>query len=362
MYTLAEMNVADESVCVFGSIEMTWIDAMLRWNDTYYGGIRKVLAPHGLYWRPHISFDTNPSACDGRQSKVIERVLLYSDGTINLIFHGYIGTSCIVDVKLFPFDRHVCAYRYFDFSHDTTEFILHSQDKTVQYDMFHLNEEWEVSDIGSSLFIVPFSGNESWTGVYECNFKVSRRPGFIVIHNIIPAGFVILLSLFVPFIPPDTGEILSYAITTYLATVFISVSFYENIPNSSLCITLMSYNLVTYYAISSLTLIWSIGIVCLSRQSTKQKKIPKYIIKRLVKTSENTSEIKSADDYAIVKEDGNKVDYNSDMSKVEWYDVSRYLDKLFFILTLVIYLCLLGWNIFMATNKTFNACQSTVIA
>ncbi|KAL4240049.1 ligand-gated ion channel [Mactra antiquata] len=375
MYLLSQMNVADESACVYGMVKMSWNDEMLAWNSSHYSGIKNVIPPSGLYWKPNIVFDYRVLACGDLRSSLTERITLESDGTINAFFYGYIGAPCTVDVKLFPFDSHTCAYRFFDMSYDTTTFIIQLQDELPNMKMLYLNQEWNILDIVSSLKQTHILGTALMTYYYECTFRVSRRPGFILLHNVIPAGFVILLSLFVPFIPPDTGERLSYAITTYLATVFMTVSFYDNIPNSSLCITLMSYNLVTYYAISSLSLIWSIGIVCLSKQTTKQMKIPKCISIRLEnRTGNNSSDpnMKSFDDRpenTFVNEEGNtgtvdidKVDYNSDVSRIGWYEASRYLDKLFFTFTLICYLCLLGMNAIVFTNNSLNHCQSVLEA
>ncbi|KAL4240055.1 hypothetical protein ACF0H5_000849 [Mactra antiquata] len=365
------MVVTEESVCIYGTISMSWVDEILTWNPADHGGVKEISPPVDILWRPNIAFSRNPSACNDRESNVFEMVTIANDGRVSFLFHGYMATECIIDVKLFPFDHHECVVHLID-NKGINEVVLQTQDYLVEHEVSFPHAEWIVNDIVSSLNVKQVSGNISASAFYRCWFKVSRRPGFIIIHNIIPAGFVVLLSLFVPVIPPDTGERLSYAITTYLATVFMTVSFYDNIPNSSLCITLMSYNLVTYYAISSLSLIWSIGIVCLSKQTTEQMKIPNYITKRLEKkkTGDHSSDskMKAFDDcskHTIVDDVMNtdnldiiKVDNNANMSRIGWYETSRYLDKLFFIFTLICYIFLLGWNILVIQIDEFNSCKS----
>ncbi|KAL4240054.1 hypothetical protein ACF0H5_000848 [Mactra antiquata] len=361
------MDVTEESVCIYGTIIMSWIDEILTWNPADHGGIQEVSPPSEMLWRPNIAFSRNPSVCNDRNSKVVDMVTLSNDGTVNFLVHGYIGALCNVDVKMFPFDHHACGVRFFDHTKSMKEIVLQTQDHLAKHEISYPHAEWIVHDIASSMDASPMPGNRSNIAVYGCMFKVSRRPGFIIIHNIIPAGFVILLSLFVPFIPPDTGERLSYAITTYLATVFMTVSFYENIPNNSLCFTLMSYDLVIYYAISSLSLIWSIAVVCLSRQSSEKMKIPNFIINRVQKIKNDSTNYVGISEISLktVEQEADKTeeifpqkyDKTSDKSLIGWYEASRYLDKMFFIFTLTCYTFLIGWNVLVISVDEFNACK-----
>lgn len=373
MINLVDMNIASADACVFAKLEYSWIDEMLLWNSSDYGEIREILLPSGIYWEPDMSISIPHSACKGRDHNVLKRVTLQSDGTVRTLSYGYLGTQCQVHVKRFPYDYHECMFRFYDSTQNTKELILITNDTSESYSISYQHPEWLVEDMVSSTYTM-LESDANFAAI-RFQFMVIRRPGFVIIHNIIPVSFIILLSMFIPLIPPDSGERLSYAITTFLATVFATVSFNDNIPNNSLCITMISYNLVVYYVLSSVGLIWSIAIVCLSRQSTDNMKIPMFLLKRLKgnkkrdqdfvcvsnKTTESNLDEQKLDNSkdTIATPSRIQTECKSACAEIGWYEVSRFLDKLYFLLNWMCYILVIGWNVHIISDESLNSCEPT---
>jgi hypothetical protein len=123
----------------------------------------------------------------------------------------------------------------------------------------------------------------------------------------------------------------------------MNVYFVSEIPRNSIEIPLISTIILAFSAISTFGIIWSIFIVCLSKMSTKKSQVPDLIrILMCISIRENkqrdknisvknVEELEKSAEEKTIKYTGNDV-----VDETGWYDVSRFLDKIYFVTSILI--------------------------
>jgi hypothetical protein len=337
---------------------MTWLDELLTWNSSDYGGITKLTLQPGTCWTPQL-IHTYSDFCKGNQAEGISEsanITLTNDGTVSMYYSALLEAKCAIDMKLFPFDEHICWNQFYSTKYTADELKIHFNERSIHDKQnYRENPEWGLHSEGQ--FVYDFNDNLSSLPMSYAatHMTLKRRPSFIIINSFAPAWLVSILILLTPLVPPDS-ERLSLAITTYLAMVFMNVYFVSEIPRNSIEIPLISTIILAFSAISTFGIIWSIFIVCLSKMSTKKSQVPDLIRKLLcisIKENKqrdknisvkNVEEMEKSADERITKYTGNDV-----VNDTGWYDVSRFLDKIYFV-TSVLTVGVTSFTIYRNTN------------
>ena len=77
--------------------------------------------------------------------------------------------------------------------------------------------------------------------IYGVNLKMKRQPYFVIIIVNIPVMLLSLLSLMIFYLPPESGERMSYSITLLLALIVFLTIISETIPKKSSPLPLLLY-------------------------------------------------------------------------------------------------------------------------
>lgn len=339
-------------MCSFSVLHLSWKDELLTWNTSQFGGITAVFPQAIKYWTPEIenTFSAK-TGCEQNGNENYHSIVdatITNEGFVNYNVWGVVGAMCRIDMTYFPWDIHVCSTNYFSGVYQTEKLkIVSIQHKIIDEPDYEENQEWTIlKSFLRSYNYTDASGSVSQS-FSSSSVTIARRPGFVLIHNFTPAWLLCFLNLFVPLIPPDS-ERLSFSVTTYLAMIFINMTFIAEMPRSSIAVSLLSYNLLIFNITFTLGMIWNMFIVWLSKHSTESMKIPR-LIKLLIrkKPKECVSEENSTaeDSDAIAQSTLNKgisktvyedCSQNLDLDKEGWYEVSRYFDRIYFILSLLL--------------------------
>ncbi|XP_053381958.1 neuronal acetylcholine receptor subunit alpha-3-like [Mercenaria mercenaria] len=307
---------------------MSWLDEQLSWNPRDYGGIDTISLPEGQYWTPDLEKPFHGACGDRAQDELfkIENVTLTSEGKILLSVYKQLGALCIVDMTYYPFDKHTCIHQFYSTKYAHNELAVNFLNEIIIGEIYKENQEWKVSKTES--YVVNLTLDRMSVAYASNHITIERRPSFILISKFLPAVLLMILHLSVPLVPPDS-ERLSFATTTYLALLFINISFISDMPRNSIKIIMLSYFLLASNAIATLEVIWSIFIVCLSNTPTSKRKVPKFLLGLLEVKDKEVTPLKDEEN------DMDKPAKTADKLKdIGWYEVSRYLDKVYFIVSL----------------------------
>ncbi|XP_060580580.1 acetylcholine receptor subunit delta-like [Ruditapes philippinarum] len=341
---ISSFDVVTGLMCSYSFISMSWKDELLTWNSSDYGDITQVTLPSDILWNPQLE-KTFAGACkdtDVEEKLPILNISLSNDGVVFVYQAKSIGAMCVIDMKMFPFDKHTCVHHFFTSKYTLNELeIQFIQQNVVDKTYYSENQEWSVDK--SNVFVTDYKDTLSSLHISYATslITVKRRPSFIMINNFAPAWLVSVLIIFAPFVPPDC-ERLSFSITTYLAMIFMNVSFVSEIPRNSIEIILFSQSLLAFNIISTMGIIWSIFIVSLSKISTKDRKVPgvfkKYLSKNIkkVKSEDHVNSIDEGDENEKSGEPKISDGFDSNVAgEIGWYDMACFLDKIYFVMSVL---------------------------
>lgn len=266
-------------------------------------------------------------------------IWLSYDGNLLQLIAGLFETRCFIDSKSFPFDKHQCVFRYFNSKYTSYEVSLITPTDKIPLDFFMESTEWIISDTASESVIYQAGLGISSSGL-ENTLTISRRPVLEIINTLIPGLVLVVLNLAACFVPPSSGERLSFSITSYLAYIFMNSTVQSVFPPNALNISFLSYTALVCMAISTTCVIWSVIVVRICQFSTEDCRIPgllqRFTAWRKLSTSKIVpmEDIRGKESKSDAKTGGTQdtKEKNADFRETEitWADVADCLDKIFF--------------------------------
>ncbi len=142
-------------------LTMVWNDYQLEWDPADYGGVKVLRLPSHSVWRPDIVLFNN---ADGNYEVQYDaNCLVYPSGLVMWVPPAIYQSSCVIDVKYFPFDVQTCQLTFgsWTFGADQVQ-ILHLDEQTKEMDMtaFVPDGTWDVISGKAYINTVEDSGGE----------------------------------------------------------------------------------------------------------------------------------------------------------------------------------------------------------
>jgi hypothetical protein len=341
---ISQVDVSDGTFCTFSNLETSWLDEQLTWDPAEYGGIYAISLPEGKYWSPELEKQF-PGACGGvtaYENFKIENATLSYDGKVLVYVYKLFGSLCQVDLTYYPFDEHVCIHQFYSTKYNQNELSINLLHDKIIGGTYLENQEWKVTQTVSHVVNISI---QRLSVTFASNYiTIERRPGFIMINKFAPACLLSALHSSLPLIPPN-NERLSFAITNYLALMFLTVSFVSDMPRNSVNTTMLSYCLLGLSIAASISVLWSVFVVRLANATNRTRKIPKWLLNRIRrKSSITTPQFEDREEEKNVEEMTKEIEH-----EYGWYEAAMYLDKVYFITSLCIIIVLLTAVWFMYT-------------
>lgn len=246
--SLLSMNRFDE---LSGELDLsmifnfTWKEERMLWNESEYGEISSLyMAPEDI-WRPRLyvreSYDSIFEI-----GNVSIMVKIASDGTVTWVTGHVIKVTCSVDVTFFPFDSQTCLITLTALPFSKWELSIYTAVSEVNTAYMSNNSQWE--------YVKGIVLNQ--TTVYEISYLTvsltfKRRSEFFFVYVIVPLEFLGVINNLVFFMPVDTGERSSVAVTTFLSFVVFMQIVNSLVPQSSMPIAYIYYYLMFLLLYSS---------------------------------------------------------------------------------------------------------------
>ena len=174
--------------------------------------------------------------------------------------------------------------------------------------------------------------------------SVKRKPLYHVLHLVIPIALLSFLTLATFTIPVASGERISYVVTILLAMTVYLLLLADNLPETSEVVPLLEIFVITTLVTIFLSLLATIGVlVCFYKAGTPPGWLQKLCQKYCCRKSKATVKPQRKDKSMEMSPEGTCADIPSVLasgwSKTEefsWEDVSNSLDRMFFIIFLII--------------------------
>ena len=350
--SIREFEITSGRLVSTGYVTISWQDELLVWNSSDFGGVSKLNIPEKSYWKPGLVFVKSPGEESLTDDSSFKPSWAMDNGLVNMFVAGDFETICDTDTGYFPFDSHKCDYEIFSTKYDVSEMMLVPSKDKIQLDNLVEHGEWYIRDTGCKKSVITDKESSISISALSNVLTIERRPSFVIMHTAGPLVLLQCLNVVACLVPPDSGERVSFAVTVFLSFIFLSGTVLAELPRNSLRITVLSLELLTVNIISTLSVLWSVYIVRLSRRDERNWKIPSFItrIKKMMHKSQY--ELRATQEVDLSFGSVNNVietkfppqelnsddndDFTDSFMKVE--DAVKLLDNVYFCLNLSLYL------------------------
>ena len=170
------------------------------------------------------------------------------NGTVARVDASKLKTSCILDLKYFPFDRQACYIHIDSWVYTTRQLKI----QLIENMPIH-----EGKDTPSGQWVLGEASGEIVSEVFGSSFNydsakftviLTRKPGYYMLTLICPCLMVSALEVLMFLLPADAGEKVSLGITGLLSFSVSLLMIADSLPRQSDQIPLMSrYSMHKYW-------------------------------------------------------------------------------------------------------------------
>ncbi|NXR16399.1 5HT3A protein, partial [Semnornis frantzii] len=189
-------------------------------------------------------------------------------------------TACSLDIYNFPFDVQNCSLTFTSWLHHIRDINLSlwRQPELVKFDrsVFMNQGEWELLYVLSHFqeFSVKSSDNYAEMKFYVV---IRRRPLFYTVSLLLPSIFLMVTDIVGFYLPPNSGERVSFKITLLLGYSVFLIIVSDTLPATAVGTPLIGIYFVVCMALLVISLMESILIVCLVHKQDLQPHVPTWV-------------------------------------------------------------------------------------
>ncbi|XP_060540923.1 LOW QUALITY PROTEIN: acetylcholine receptor subunit delta [Pantherophis guttatus] len=261
---------ADETLTVNAWLEHSWNDYRLRWNMADYGNISVLRLRPDMLWLPEIVLENNN---DGNfKITYLANILVESNGDIQWVPPSIFRTACPINVNYFPFDWQNCSLKFCSLRYNANEIdlqLLQKRDNDteplywvewiiIDPASFTENGEWEIIHRPARKNIDPLVPRDS-NKYQDITFYliIKRKPLFYIINIVTPCILIAFMIILVFYLPADSGEKMTLAISILLAQSVFLLLISQRLPATSFAIPLIGK-----YLLFHMILVTAVVVAC----------------------------------------------------------------------------------------------------
>uniref|UniRef100_A0A8C3SMW0 Cholinergic receptor nicotinic delta subunit n=1 Tax=Chelydra serpentina TaxID=8475 RepID=A0A8C3SMW0_CHESE len=233
-------------------VSLSWTDYRLQWNKSEFGGLEILRLPPDMLWLPEIVLENNN---DGFfQIAYYCNVLVYESGFVYWLPPAIFHSACPINVNFFPFDWQNCSLKFSSLRYNAKEITMNLKQEpdrdpdkkylvewiTLDLEAFTENGEWEIVHKPARKNIDRSVSPES-SKYQDITFYliIKRKPLFYIINIVLPCILIAFMAIFVFYLPAESGEKMTLAISVLLAQSVFLLLISQRLPATSLAIPLI---------------------------------------------------------------------------------------------------------------------------
>ena len=159
------------------------------------------------------------------------RVQIFADGLIAWMPGFKFRTTCQVDLTRFPFDRQTCFINLTSWMYPIQYVELNVRSKYVMVGHMQPNGEWDLLRAFGDRFLV--NNRFGVMAIIYFTIELKRKSRFYVMHVVVPAVTMSIMSVFVFVLPVESGEKISLGISLFIAYSVLILLVADNMPTNA---------------------------------------------------------------------------------------------------------------------------------
>lgn len=222
-------------------IRQVWVNPLLRWNVSDYGGITEVNIDADKLWTPDIYLYNNADdSSDGAQDRMKTKIKVNHNGTNTWLAPSILQSSCKIDVHYFPFDEQTCSLKFGSWTYDAWRVDIKAESAFADTKTTQVNGEWDLVGFPCGRNVMKYECCPQPYSDVTCTLKLRRRTTYFFVNLIVPCFLITLLSLLSFFLPSEAGERITLVITTLLALTVFMLIVADILPQTSEVVPIIS--------------------------------------------------------------------------------------------------------------------------
>uniref|UniRef100_A0A668US69 5-hydroxytryptamine receptor 3A n=1 Tax=Oreochromis aureus TaxID=47969 RepID=A0A668US69_OREAU len=271
------LNVVSYAVYKPITIFRSWKDEFLMWDSQDFDGVKKISIPTANVWVPDILIN---EFVDVGKSPDIPYVYVTDDGVVRNYKPIQVVTACTLNIYNFPFDVQNCSLTFQSWLHtiDDINITLMREPEELSKDksVFMNQGEWELLHVLSKYknFSVD---KEEYYAEMKFHVVIRRRPLFYTVNLLLPSIFLMVMDIVGFYLPPDSGERVSFKITLLLGYSVFLIIVSDTLPATAIGTPLIGVYFVVCMALLVISLTETVLIVRLVHKQDLQPPVPQWL-------------------------------------------------------------------------------------
>ncbi|XP_044312268.1 5-hydroxytryptamine receptor 3A-like [Varanus komodoensis] len=277
VYAILSVDEKNQVLTTYIWYRQHWIDEFLQWNPEDFDNITQLSVPTEAIWVPDILIN---EFVDVGKSPDIPYVYILHHGEVRNLKPIQVVTACSLDIYNFPFDVQNCSLTFTSWLHNIRDIniSLWRTPEEVKHDksVFMNQGEWELLHVLSQFreFSV---GDSDFYAEMKFFVVIRRRPLFYAVSLLLPSVFLMVMDIVGFYLPPDSGERVSFKITLLLGYSVFLIIVSDTLPATAIGTPLIGVYFVVCMALLVISLTETILIVRLVHKQDLQPHVPDWV-------------------------------------------------------------------------------------
>ena len=259
-----------------------WHDDFLSWNPETNSNISEIIfntdpSNDKHIWTPDMYlYNTAEKPLD---SLGYTHAVVQHTGYVFWSRPGLITSTCVFNLDLFPFDTQYCYLKFGSWVYSKEKLNLTQFNVSIDFDNYQQHDGWEIISNRTEYTEQRYACCSDLYPDLKFHFTLRRKAGFYNINIIVPTfatAFLMLISLFIPW---DSGERISFAVTVMLSIIVFLLILSDNLPKTD-TIPLLSRMLIGLTIFSLVIVFFTVIITAIhSHKPNKNSYYVKFLNK-----------------------------------------------------------------------------------
>ncbi|XP_061870120.1 5-hydroxytryptamine receptor 3A-like [Colius striatus] len=277
VYAILSVDEKNQVLTTYIWYRQHWTDEFLRWDPASFDNLTQISLPVESIWVPDILIN---EFVDVGKSPHVPYVYVSHHGEVQNLKPIQVMTACSLDIYNFPFDVQNCSLTFTSWLHHIRDLNLSlwRQPELVKFDrsVFMNQGEWELLYVLSCFQEFSVKSSDSYA---EMKFYVviRRRPLFYTVSLLLPSIFLMVMDIIGFYLPPNSGERVSFKITLLLGYSVFLIIVSDTLPATAVGTPLIGIYFVVCMALLVISLTETILIVRLVHKQDLQPHVPEWV-------------------------------------------------------------------------------------
>ncbi|XP_051533448.1 5-hydroxytryptamine receptor 3A-like [Myxocyprinus asiaticus] len=277
VYAILNVDEKNQVLTTYVWYRQQWTDEFLVWNPEEFDDVKQISIPTVNVWSPDILIN---EFVDVGKSPDIPYVYVGHEGLVRNYKPIQVVTACSLNIYNFPFDVQNCSLTFQSWLHTTKDInitLIRSPDDLRNDKSVFMNQgEWELLYVLSKY--KDFSlDNDDYYAEMKFHVVVRRRPLFYTVNLLLPSIFLMIMDIVGFYLPPDSGERVSFKITLLLGYSVFLIIVSDTLPATAIGTPLIGVYFVVCMALLVISLTETVLIVRLVHKQDLQSHVPQWV-------------------------------------------------------------------------------------